>query len=157
MEPAARCKSILVLCEGNHCRSPIAAGLLRATLGSGYRVESAGLAAQEGCPAHPEAVRLLAAMDIDISGHAGRMLTPAMALAADLILVMDRAQKDWCESLVPSSRGRVFLLGHWQGPPPLEVADPFRQPPEAFLATFEAIHLCVSGWIPHLSSKRRSA
>jgi protein-tyrosine phosphatase len=157
MKPTAECKSILVLCEGNHCRSPIAEGLLRDTLGSGYRVESAGLAAQEGCPPHPEAVRLLAARSIDISGHSGRQLTSGMALAADLILVMDRAQKDWCERLVPSVKGRVFLLGHWQGPSPLEIADPFQQAPETFLAIFEAIHLCVSGWLPHLSSERRSA
>ena len=81
-----------------------------------------------------------------------------MALAADLILVMDRAQKDWCEGLVPSARGRVFLLGHWQTPGPVEIADPFqRRPREAFLAAFEAIRQCVSGWLPHLSSERRSA
>jgi len=149
--------SILVLCEGNHCRSPIAAGLLAHLLGPGHRVESAGLAAREGCPPHPEAVRLMAALGIDISGHAGRTLTPGMALAADLILVMDRAQKDWCEGLVPSARGRVFLLGHWQTPEPVEIADPFGQPREGFLAAFEAIRHGVSGWLPHLSSERRSA
>jgi protein-tyrosine phosphatase len=80
-----------------------------------------------------------------------------MALAADLILVMDRAQKDWCEELVPSARGRVFLLGHWQTPDPAEIADPFGQSREGFLAAFEAIRHCVSAWLPHLSSERRSA
>jgi protein-tyrosine phosphatase len=157
MEPAAPARSILVLCEGNHCRSPMAAGLLGQLLGPGHRVESAGLAAQEGCPPHPAAVRLMAARGIDIAGHAGRTVTPAMALAADLILVMDSAQKDWCERLVPSAKGRVFLLGHWQSPAPVEVADPFGQSAESFLAAFEAIQHCVSGWLPHLSPERRSA
>jgi protein-tyrosine phosphatase len=157
MEPTAAAKSILVLCEGNHCRSPIAAGLLSLALGPGSRVESAGLAAQEGCPPHPEAVRIMAALGLDISGHAGRLVTPTMALAADLILVMDRGQKDWCERLVPSAKGRVFLLGHWHAPAPLEIADPFGQSPEAFRTAFQDIFHCVRAWLPHLSPKRRSA
>jgi protein-tyrosine phosphatase len=93
-------------------------------------------------------------MGLDISAHAGRLLTPAMALAADLILVMDRGQKDWCEGLVPSSKGRVFLLGHWQAPSPLEIPDPFGQGPEAFRAAFQDITHCVRGWLPHLLPER---
>ncbi|MDR3669582.1 MAG: low molecular weight phosphotyrosine protein phosphatase [Holophaga sp.] len=153
MELTAAPRSILVLCEGNHCRSPIAAALLSHALGS-VRVESAGLAAQEGCPPHPEAVRLMAALGLDISAHAGRRLTPATALAADLILVMDRGQKDWCERLVPSVKGRVFLLGHWQRPSPLEIADPFGQGPEAFQAAFQDITHCVRAWLPRVSLER---
>ena len=61
MPPAADPKAILVLCEGNHCRSPLAVALLRRALGPGFTVESAGLAALEGIPAHPEAARLAAA------------------------------------------------------------------------------------------------
>jgi len=157
MVPAVEYKSILVLCEGNHCRSPIAAGLLRRALGSGFRVESAGLAAMVGLPPHPEAIRLMAARGIDISGGLGCPLTPDLALAADLILVMDPGQKDWCEAVAPSARGRVFLLGHWRKPAPVAIADPLGGGPEAFLAAFETINQCVSDWVPQLFSKRRSA
>jgi protein-tyrosine phosphatase len=157
MNPAPEGKFILVICEGNFCRSPMAMGLLRRGLDSCFRVESAGLAAREGFPAHPEALRLMAAMDIDLSPHATRQLTPAMALAADLILVMDQTQKDWCESLAPSIRGRVFLLGHWQLPSAVEIADPFPRGPEAFATAFEAIQQCVASWIPHLNAIQRSA
>jgi protein-tyrosine phosphatase len=157
MSPSADPKTILVLCEGNHCRSPIAVALLRRALGPGFTVESAGLAALEGIPAHPEAYRLAAACDLDLSGHASRQLTPAMALGADLILVMDRDQKAWCEEQVPSVRGRVFLLGQWRRPAPAEIADPFQLGPEAFRAAFEIIHQCVADWVPRLLSERRSA
>ncbi|MGA2080393.1 MAG: low molecular weight protein-tyrosine-phosphatase [Holophaga sp.] len=149
--------TILVLCEGNLCRSPIAAALLQAALGPEFTVASAGLSAREGLPAHPEAVRLASARRLDLSGHAARQLTSAMALGADLILVMDRVQKDRCEGLVPSARGRVFLLGRWRRPAPFEIADPYGRGPDAFLAAFEAIGQCVADWVPHLLSERRSA
>jgi protein-tyrosine phosphatase len=157
MSPAPEPKTILVLCEGNHCRSPLAVALLRRALGPGFTVESAGLAALDGIPAHPEAARLAAAHHLDLSGHASRQLTPAMALGADLILVMDRGQKAWCEAQAPSVRGRVFLLGQWRQPAPAEIADPHQLGPEAFRAAFETIHQCVADWIPRLLSERRSA
>ena len=156
MNPADHCPSILVLCEGNLCRSPIAAGLLGAALGPAFRVASAGLAVREGCPPDPEAVRLMAARGLDISSQASRQLTPELALAADLILVMTPGQKDWCTSLVPAARGRVFLLGHWRRPP-VAIEDPYLRGPEAFATALDAIRQCVSDWIPQLLTKRRSA
>ena len=142
---------ILVLCEGNHCRSPIAEGLLRAELGPGIRIESAGLAAMEGSPPHPEAIRLMAEHGIDISGCRSRTVTPPLALEADLILVMDEAQKNWCGALVPSARGRIQLLGCWMPPGGREVADPFGREPEAFLAAFDQIRQSAMAWRSHLS------
>ena len=150
-------QNILVLCEGNHCRSPIAEALLRHHLGAQFRVESAGLQAPEGVPAHREALRIMAARGLDISSHVSRQVTPEMALNAHLILVMDQFQVDWCTALVPSARGRIFLLGHWQTPAPLEIVDPFMRGPEAFLLAYEAIAQCVVAWLPHLNSKQRSA
>jgi len=156
MNPATNCPSILVLCEGNICRSPIAAGLLREGLGPAFPVASAGLSALVGRGPDPEAVRLMAARGLDISREISRQLTPAMALAADLILVMDPGQLDWCTGLVPAARGRVYLLGHWRRPP-AAIADPYLRGPEAFKAAFDAIHQCVSDWVPQLLTKRRSA
>ena len=131
MNPATNRPAILVLCEGNLCRSPMAAGLLREALGPAFPVSSAGLAARAGRAPDPEAVRLMAARGLDISRELSRQLTPAMALEADLILVMDPGQQDWCTSLVPAARGRVYLLGHWRRPP-AAIADPYLRGPEAF-------------------------
>jgi protein-tyrosine phosphatase len=131
-------RSILVLCEGNHCRSPIAEALLALAL-PGCRVESAGLGALEGVPAHAEVLKLMNERGMDLSTHLGRQVTPAMGLAADLIFVMDDRQKRWCESLIPSVRGRVFLLGHWLPRERQEIPDPFRKGPEAFQAALEQI------------------
>ncbi|NWJ42558.1 MAG: low molecular weight phosphotyrosine protein phosphatase [Geothrix sp.] len=149
-------KSILVLCEGNHCRSPIAEALLQAALGPEVRVASAGLNALEGQPPDPEAMNISLQNGLDIGGHRGRQWTSDMALGADLVLVMDEGQKALCEALVPSARGRVFLLAHWLATPPPGIPDPYLQGPEATRRAFELIHQSVAGWLPRLKTKQRS-
>jgi len=142
-------QSILVLCEGNHCRSPMAEGLLRDLLGAPIRIDSAGVAAQEGFPPHPSAVALMEEHGIDISSCRSRQATAAMVLGSELTLVMDQKQKSWCESLAPSARGRVFLLGSWLPPGQQEIADPNGQGAEAFKAAFEQISRAIASWQPH--------
>lgn len=149
-------KSILVLCEGNHCRSPIAEALFKAALGSGIRVESAGFHALAGKPADLEAQTIMTANALDISTHRGRQWTEEMAVGADLILVMDEGQKTHCEAMVPSARGRVFLLGQWLLPGPREIPDPFLKGPEATRHAYELIHQSVVTWMPRIHQERRS-
>jgi len=127
----------------------MAEGMLREAFGDDIRVESAGLGAQEGRPPHPEAVRLMAEHGIDIAGCRSRQVTPAMALAAGLILVMDEAQKRWCGALVPSARGRIQLLGRWLPPGDQEISDPYGKEPEAFTAAFDRIRRSVAAWRGH--------
>lgn len=156
LSPKFTPRSILVLCEGNHCRSPIAEGLLKAGLEPRIRVASAGLGAQDGYAPHSEAIRLMAERGIDITRYRSQQLTPAIALAADLILVMERTQKEWCEAMVPSTRGRVFLLGCWLPPGQQEIPDPLHKPREAFARAFENILRSVTVWNDQLSAPRRT-
>lgn len=157
LNPLVNIASILVVCDGNHCRSPIGEALLRRAMGDGMLVGSAGLMALHGAPAAPEALTLMSEMGLDISRHRGRQLTAAMALEADLILVMDERQKADCERMVPSTRGRVYLLGHWQSAASREIADPFQKGPAAFRRALEQISRSVADWPSHLVHKQRSA
>ena len=152
-DPGPAIQRVLVLCEGNHCRGPMAEALLRSLLPPGILVESAGLQALEGKSADPEAQRLMAAQGLDISAHRGRQLTEEMALKADLVLVMDLPQKDWCGQMMPSAVGRIFLLGHWRSAPQREIADPYGMGPAAFLAAFESIRESVADWLPRLAHR----
>lgn len=149
-------RHILVLCEGNHCRSPMAEALLRQALGPGIRVSSAGLDALVGQPAHRETKALLAKDGIhlsEITAHLGRQLTADLALNADLILVMDQAQKLACERLAPSARGRVFLLGHWLPPGHQEIPDPIRGGAEAHRLAHDRIQRAIQPWLARLAPK----
>jgi protein-tyrosine phosphatase len=144
---------ILVLCEGNHCRSPLAEAMLRKALGPGFQVSSAGLRALIDHPALVEAERLAAEQGIDLSGHRGRQLTPDLALGADLILVMDLAQKEACERLVPSTRGRVYLLGHWLPAGDQQIADPMGGPSESHQQACDHIHRALQPWLSRLTPR----
>jgi len=57
---------VLILCTGNSCRSQMAEGFLRKFQGDKYDVQSAGTAPAERV--HPMAIRVMAEVEIDISG-----------------------------------------------------------------------------------------
>lgn len=91
--------TILVICTGNICRSPIAEGLLRETLRRRYaerapEVASAGTSGLKGSGAMPESVQAAAELGIDIGDHVARRLTPAMADRADLLLCMATGHRE---------------------------------------------------------------
>jgi arsenate reductase len=70
--PVMKPPCILILCTGNSCRSHLAEGILKHALGEGFRVESAG--SKPAGYVHPLAVRALAEIGIDISGHRSKHL-----------------------------------------------------------------------------------
>jgi protein-tyrosine phosphatase len=91
--------SILVICTGNICRSPIAEGLLHDALQRKFAerapmVSSAGTSGLEGSGAMPESVQAAAELGIDIGGHVARRLTAAMADGPDLLLCMASDHRD---------------------------------------------------------------
>jgi protein-tyrosine phosphatase len=91
--------SILVVCTGNICRSPIAEGLLRNALQRRFGdaapvVSSAGTSGLEGSDAMPESVQAAYELGVDIAGHRGRRLTAEMAEASDLLLCMASNHSD---------------------------------------------------------------
>ena len=70
--------TILFVCTGNTCRSPMAEAIARSLLDdSDVFVASAGVAAMDGAPTSPETVRALASMDIEFQGHS-TPLSPEM-------------------------------------------------------------------------------
>ena len=81
-------KSVLVVCIGNICRSPMGQALLAAAA-PGIEVTSAGTGALIGQQADPIARELMTARGLDIEGHVARQINQAMCQSADLILTMD--------------------------------------------------------------------
>ena len=107
--------SILVICTGNVCRSPLAEGCLRASLDRRFgdaspTVASAGTAGWEGSEAMPGSIEAARELGIDIAGHRGRRLTIAMAEDADLLLCMATDHRAFIEGEYPALAGRAFTL-----------------------------------------------
>ena len=61
-------QSVMLVCTGNICRSPMAEGLMRQHLPE-LRVYSSGLGAMVGMPATDDSVALIQALGVDISAH----------------------------------------------------------------------------------------
>ncbi|MDE1005108.1 MAG: low molecular weight phosphotyrosine protein phosphatase [Paraburkholderia fungorum] len=134
--------NILVLCEGNVCRSPMAAALLRAALPD-RTVASAGFNALLGVPAMPFAQDVMRERGLSIDDHRGRQLSHAACVEADLILVMDRQQRALLESKHPFARGKVFRIGEYKN---FDVHDPYRQPRFVFERCARLIETGVADW-----------
>lgn len=104
--------SILSVCTGNICRSPVAELILArdlAPLGV-VRVESAGTGALVGAGV-PETARALAAtVGIDTTPHAARQIDTSLIRSADLVLTMAREHRRIVVENVPAAMRRAFTL-----------------------------------------------
>src|SRR5688500_2260390 len=105
-------KTILFVCTGNVCRSPMAEGLFRhAVRGKGdYRVVSAGVGAIDGQPPSAHAVRALKELNIDISRQRSRMLTGELVQQADYIFGMTHGHVDAITLLYSHAADNTFVL-----------------------------------------------
>ena len=104
--------SILIVCTGNVCRSPIAEAALRAALTERFgnrapAVSSAGTAGWEGSGASGGSIEAAAERGHDIGDHVARLLTPAMVGDADLVLCMAAEHRDAIRSIASE---RAFTL-----------------------------------------------
>jgi protein-tyrosine phosphatase len=120
--------TILFVCTGNTCRSPMAGALARRALkeaGAGdVAVESAGLLASIGSPATDEAVEAVRRLGANCSRHVARQLTREILDAAGTIYVMTIAHAQGVLAIDPSARDRVELLD----PSGAEIDDPIGGP-----------------------------
>lgn len=99
--------TVLFICTGNTCRSPMAEGIARQLLESGkvaghggeVFVASAGLAAWDGSPISAETLDALWRRGIRLDGHAKR-LTPEMIRKASVVLTMTRSHMVGARALV---------------------------------------------------------
>ncbi|SDH43466.1 low molecular weight protein-tyrosine-phosphatase [Variovorax sp. OV700] len=134
--------TVLVVCIGNICRSPMAEVLLAKTLPQ-ITVSSAGTGALIGHPADPIAQALMAERGLDLGYHRARQVTQAMCVEADLILTMDEGQRRHIENNYPLTRGRVFRLAETAK---LNIPDPYRMGQEAFEHALQLIDAGVKTW-----------
>src|SRR5438552_7068860 len=111
-------KSVLFVCTGNICRSPIAEGLFRRLLGNRKDIEvlSAGVHAVRGQPPSLYAVQVCEEESADISGQRSQQLTAPLVDRATHIFAMTGAHVETIQTLFPQSADKTFLLREFEEP-----------------------------------------
>ena len=122
-------RTVLFICTGNTCRSPLAEGIAREMIRTG-RVEgvesdlfvaSAGVHAEDGVPTSPESIDALERRGIEFRGTSTG-LTREMVEAADLVLGMTTSHVEIARAIAPGASTPIERLD-----PDADIDDPFGQ------------------------------
>jgi protein-tyrosine-phosphatase len=147
--PPASIRSILFVCTGNTCRSPLAEGFLKKLLerNSPRRIEvgSAGLTALPGSPASLQALRVAREYSVSLEEHQSRLVTPELIDKGDLIVVMEPRHRQQLLDLYPQASGKILLLRHFAryGSQDRAIHDPYGLNLEVYRFSFADIKECV--------------
>jgi protein-tyrosine phosphatase len=151
---------VLFVCLGNICRSPTAEGVMRglvaeAGLDGEIEIESAGTGSWHiGDPPDPRSVA--AAADRAVELDAARQVDEADFEAFDLLIAMDRSNRDALLRLAPTeeARERVRLLREYEpdaGPAAdVDVPDPYYGGSESFAEVLEIVERCCKALLDEI-------
>jgi len=143
--------SILFVCLGNICRSPLAEGALRDEVqrrGLSLTVDSAGTGGwHEGQSPDPRAIGAARRHGVDISGLRARKVMPDDFHRFDHIIALDRSDLRDLREITPSDATAhlSLLLDHVPGREGQSVADPYYGDDEDFDITWGEVTAAVDG------------
>lgn len=129
---------VLILCTGNSCRSHMAEGLLRASAGDLFEVQSAG--SHPAGYVHPKAIQVMKEIGIDISTHTSKSLKVFLDQAIETVITVCDNANEACP-VFPGNARRL----HWGFDDPShaqgseeEILEAFRSIRDQIKLTFEA-------------------
>lgn len=120
-------KSVLFVCTGNTCRSPMAErffSLLSRDAGLSVTAASAGTRAAIGMPLSRGAAAVFAERGIGPVDHRARRVDKALLDAVEAVYVMERAHRDELLKSFPDAASKLFVLREAAGLEPADVEDP---------------------------------
>ncbi len=141
---------IAVVCQGNICRSPFAAALLRRHLHSEsnrIRVHSAGMLPRVGVPSPATAIEAASRVAVDMQSHRSQPLSREIAESATVFVVFDEINLMAIRDRYPFISAPIVMLGSFlkTGEFPWMIADPDGGDLATFQSTYAQIATAVNG------------
>lgn len=148
-------KSVLFVCTGNTCRSPLAEVLFRDLVKDrpDYSVRSAGVGAFSGQPASRHSATLARERGLDLSKHQSRAVTTDLVEEATHIFALSRSHLAALLTDFPEAADKFYLLSEFAADDALrgrDVSDPFGGGLEDYrhtLATLEKLLPSIHAYI----------
>lgn len=149
--------SVLFVCLGNICRSPLAEGVFRSLvsnqeLDEAFSIDSAGTGGWHvGSPPDPRSVQVAAEHGIELTGTA-RQLQEEDLDRFDVVLAMDRENLRNLERMAATgAHARIHLLREFdpegEGD---EVPDPYYGGPGGFETVYQMVHRSCAALLEEL-------
>jgi protein-tyrosine phosphatase len=148
--------SVLFVCLGNICRSPLAEGMMRhlsTTQGLDVTIDSAGTGDwHAGEPPDPRAIAAAQRAGFDISGQRARQVTRDDFRHFAFILAMDGSNLSILQRLQPDATSTTLdlLLNYAPGGTGRPVPDPYYGLPRDFDSTVQLVRSGCEGLLPYL-------
>lgn len=149
-------KSVLFVCVGNVCRSPVAEGLLKhysEKYNLGLRVASAGVHALVGEPAQPYSIEVAKENGIDISEHRAEQITQEMVFNHEIIIVLDEIIRKDVINRYPFAAGKVKKLGFLNND--IDIEDPYKKGKGEFVGMYSEVERCLGSWLTKIFSVKK--
>ena len=140
--------NILVICDGNICRSPYAEIKLQQLLaGSGERfvVRSAGMLPRNRRPSPQVAIDAAARRGVAMTAHRSQYAFASLIEAASLVLIFDMVNYNSLLTRYPAQMEKVFFVGELANITGAcdEISDPIGRSAAGFDKTYTAIDACL--------------
>lgn len=148
-------RSILVVCTGNICRSPMAEGVLREKFQAHgldhIRIQSTGTQGWDTEPPTPQAVQACMELGLNISALRSCAINGDMVSKADLILAMEEAHCRIIRNRFGTEEPKLRLLGDFHPRKPgVEIPDPYGRSVRHYRKALDRIRKCADGLVRHL-------